>query len=280
MDYRNICLSVCDIARETGEYIAGQRKNFSFSDVEFKGSQNMVSYVDKQAERMIVEKLRALTPGAGYITEEGTVSRNDRGNDARNDKEGDDGRDVAQNGRNMTWIIDPLDGTTNFIHGLPPYCVSIGLMEEGEMVIGVVYEITLGEMFCAWKGSKAYLDGKEINASAIDKMENALIAIGFAYVSDAEIDASMNSALYYQKNTNGFRRIGSATADLVYVACGRFDAFCQTKLAPWDVAAGAFIAKAAGAAVTDYRGGNDYIFGKEIIASNPHIYDEFCKTIK
>ncbi len=259
MDYRDICMKVCDIAREAGEFIARERKTFSFSKVEFKGTQNMVSYVDKQSEKMIVEKLRLLTPEAGFITEEGTASGG---------------------GEALSWIIDPLDGTTNFIHALPPYCVSIGLMENGEMVIGVVYEVTHKEMFYTWKGAKAYLNGEEIHVSSTDNLENALIAVGFSYATITTTENYLDSIIYFQKNTNGIRRIGSATADLVYVACGRFDAFNQVKLSSWDVAAGACIAKAAGAVVCDYKGGNDYIFGQEIIASNPHIFEEFKKHIK
>ena len=126
-------MSVCEIAREAGEYIARQRETFTFADVEFKGTQNMVSYVDKQTEMMIVSRLRELTPEAGYITEEGTIE--------------------ASEDASLRWIVDPLDGTTNFIHGLAPYCVSIGLLEDDELVVGVVYEVNLREMFYAWKGS-------------------------------------------------------------------------------------------------------------------------------
>lgn len=258
-DYRELCRQVCDLARETGEWIAARRENFTFADVEFKGDQNMVSYVDKTAEKMIVERLRELTPDAGYITEEGTAS-------ARREQ--------------RIWIIDPLDGTTNFIHGLPPYCVSIALMEGDELVLGVVYEITLRELFHSWKGGKSYLNGKEITVSAVDKLENALIAVGFSYATINEVDDFLDSIAYFARKTNGFRRIGSATADLVYVACGRFDAFSQVKLSPWDVAAGALIARNAGAVVCDYSGGDNYIFGQEIIASNPYIYPQFKEHVR
>lgn len=260
MDYQEICKRVCDVAREAGEYIAGQRELFSFSDVEFKGTtQNMVSYVDKQAEKMIVDRLRLLMPHAGYITEEGTAT-------ARKEE--------------LRWVIDPLDGTTNFIHGLPPYCVSIGLMKGEEPVMGVVYEITLREMFYTWKGAKSYLNDKEISVSKIQSMENALIAIGFSYATLSEVDDFLDSISFFQKNTNGIRRLGSAAADLAYVACGRFDAFCHVRLMPWDVAAGALIARNAGAAVTDYSGGDNFVFGGEIIASNPYIYPEFKKHVR
>lgn len=260
MNYQEICSQVCEIAREAGEYIAAQRETFSFENVEFKGVQNMVSYVDKESERMVVERLRELLPEAGFVTEEGTVR-------------------TSVNAR-LKWVIDPLDGTTNFIHGLPPYCVSLALMEEDEVVVGVIYEVTLREMFYAWKGAPAYLNGKKIAVSRTRKLENALVAVGFSYSTFTEVDDFMDSVTYFQRHTNGVRRLGSAAADLAYVACGRFDGFYHVKLAAWDVAAGALIAKQAGALVTDFSGGSDYIFGQEIIACTPAIYEEFKAQVR
>lgn len=257
-DYKEICARTCETARKAGEYIASRRESFSFSDVEFKGAHNLVSYVDKQAEALIVDSLRKILPEAGFITEEGTA---------------------LSAGERYKWVVDPLDGTTNFVHGLPPYCVSIALMDGEEVVVGVVYEVTLKEMFCAWKGSEAYLDGKPFRASAVGSMEHALIAVGFSYAALEGMPGFLDTIASYQKNTDGIRRLGSATADLVYVACGRLDAFCQIHLAPWDVAAGAFIAQRAGAVVSDNSGGGDFIFGKEIVAAAPGIYGEFMKTI-
>ncbi len=259
MDYEKICLEVCRVAQEAGEYIAEQRKTFTADRIEFKGAHNLVSYVDKTSERMIVDRLRTIVPEAGFITEEGTA-------DSKR--------------AHLTWIIDPLDGTTNFVHGLPPYCVSIALAEGDEIVVGVVWEVTLRECFWAWKGSKAYLNGREISVSKVDRLENALVAIGFSYATLVEVEDYLDMIAYYQKNTDGIRRIGSATADLVYVACGRVDAFAQVKLAAWDVAAGALIARQAGAVVSDYAGGDNYIFGREIIAANPMIYDDFKAHVR
>ena len=260
LDYRDICLKVCDLARETGKYIAEQRETFSFSDVEFKGKgkQNMVSYVDKQAEKMVVERLREITPEAGFITEEGTASAHDE---------------------MLRWIIDPLDGTTNFIHGLAPYCVSIALMEEDRLVLGVVYEVVADEMFYAWRNSDAYLNGVRIRVSAADSLVNSLVGIGFSYSAIAGEDGYLEKVAELQRSTHGIRRIGSAAADLVYVACGRFDAFAQKGLSSWDVAAGAFIAECAGARLSDYDGGTNYVFGKSIIATNSYIYDDFLEKM-
>lgn len=259
VDYQEICRRVCEIAREVGEYISGEQAGFSFSRVEFKGVQNMVSYVDKEAERRIVERLRLLIPHSGFITEEGTAVP---------------GREEFK------WVVDPLDGTTNYIHGLPPYCVSIALMHGEELVVGVIYEITLGEMFYSWKGANSYLNDAAIHVSGIDTLEHSLIGAGFSYPTNLEVSDFLDLIAYFQKNTNGIRRLGSAAADLAYVACGRFDGFYHVRLAPWDVAAGALIVRNAGGVVKDYSGGNNFIFGREIIASNPYIYPQFSRVVR
>lgn len=260
-DYRSVCLAACDIAREAGEYIACERKRFTPADVELKGARNLVSYVDKQTEQMVVARLGELLPDAGFVTEEGTVSA--------------DGAD-----RPLRWIVDPLDGTTNFVHDLSPYCVSLGLMDGDEIVAGVVYEVTRAEMFYAWRGSYAYLNGERIAVSTVDRLDDALVGIGFSYGVLKCSDGFVDSIVGFQNTTHGIRRLGSAAADLVYVACGRFDAFYHAGLSPWDVAAGALIAQQAGARVTDYAGGGDYVFGRQIIAATPRIYDEFQPLVR
>ncbi len=253
-DLQIICEGACRAARRAGEYIRHEREGFSYDKVEFKGVQNLVSYVDKQAERMLVRELGELLPGAGFIAEEGTAE---------------------DSGQEWRWIVDPLDGTTNFIHGLPPYCVSVGLARGAETIVGVVYEITHDEMFCAWEGSPAWLNGREIHASAATKVEHSLVAVGFSHISDREVEAFQRQMEYFHRYSNGVRRVGSAATDLVYVACGRFDAYAQANLQPWDVAGGALIARRAGAVVTDCRGGGDYLFGRSVIAAAPGIYQEF-----
>lgn len=259
IDYRELCLKVCDIARETGEYIAKEREGFSTARVEYKGDQNLVSYVDREAEQRITSQLSKLMYGAGYITEEGTA---------------------VSSHEYLKWIIDPLDGTTNFVHGLPPYCVSIALLEGDEIVIGVVYEITLKEIFYAWRGSAAYHNGYIMKVSKTEQLKDSLIAVGFSHNSRSQTEEFLETVAYFQKNTNGIRRLGSAAADIVYVACGRFDGYYQAGLASWDVAAGGFIAKAAGAMVTDYCGGDNWLFGNEVIVSTPSIYNEIQERVR
>jgi len=258
MDHKTLCETTIRIAREAGSYIYERIDQISPGDVEIKGRHNFVTEVDKSAEVLIIDKLKDLVPGAGFIAEEGTsVSKGDIYN----------------------WVIDPLDGTTNFIHGAPPVAVSIALIENNMPVVGVIYEIWLKETFYAWKDSKAYLDGKEIRVSDTRSIKEALIATGFPYHNFDRIKGFMRTIDYFFNNTHGVRRLGSAATDLAYVACGRFDGFYEYNLSPWDVAAGALILTQAGGTVTDFRGGNEYLFGREIVAGNREIFDEFLYDV-
>lgn len=262
-DWKNICSRVREIAREAGDYIATERKRFTVDQVEEKGTFNFVSYVDKGAENIIVEALGELLPEAGFIAEEGS------------------GR--VDEGAPYQWIIDPLDGTTNFVHGLPPYAVSIALWDAHarEVVVGVVYEVTLQECFYSWKGAEAaYLNGEPVRVSDVARVEDALVLTGLAYGLDAEVVRHFeNSFAYFNRHSHGARRLGSAATDLVYVACGRADAFYQVNLSPWDVAAGAFIVRQAGGRVTDFCGGDDYTFGRSIVTSTPGIWDDIFRLV-
>jgi len=247
MNYQEITLQVCEIARTTGSFMAKERITFDDSKIEVKGVHDLVSYVDKTAEIRIIEALQSLIPDAGFIAEEGT-----------NDKRGE----------RFNWVIDPLDGTTNYIHGLPIYSVSIALLDNNELVSGVVYEVGHDECFYAWKGGGAFLNGKSIRVSTRSEIGNALLATGFPYSDFSRLDAYVEMFKWAMTSARGIRRLGSAAADLAYVACGRFDAFWEYDLKPWDVAAGALLVAEAGGKVTDYKGGSDYLFGKEIVATN------------
>jgi myo-inositol-1(or 4)-monophosphatase len=258
MNYDIICESVIAIAKDAGSYIRGQLNQIAMSSVEKKGKQNFVTAVDKATEELIVRKLEQLLPEAGFITEEGTTSKT---------------------GARFTWVIDPLDGTTNFIHGAPPVAVSIALVENNQPVLGVVYEIFLDECFYAWKGSKAYLNGQEIHVSVADKVSDSLIATGFPYHNFDRIDPYMESLIYFFTHTHGVRRLGSAATDLAYVACGRYDGFYEYNLQPWDVAAGALIIRQAGGRATDFKGKDDFLFSHEIVASNARVYDDFLSQV-
>ena len=259
IDYERVCLQVCETAKHAGGFIRNEAIEFSAKSVEVKGLHNFVSYVDKGAEKMIVDRLHEIFPEAGFIAEEGT-------NTVR--------------GERFDWVIDPLDGTTNFIHGLPPHSVSIGLLDNNSPVLGVVYEIALNECFYAWKDSPAYLNGKEIHVSDRAKVQDTLIATGFPYCDYQLMRPYINCLEYFLRNSHGVRRLGSAAVDLAYVACGRFDAFYEYGLNPWDVVGGAFIVQQAGGMLSDFSGKDNFIFGKELIAANNAIFNEFLTTVQ
>jgi len=258
INYQDICLKTVEIARNTGKFIKSEQEKLKNSDIEVKGIHNFVTHVDKYAEKQLVKGLLKVLPESGFIVEEETISKS---------------------GAHYTWIIDPLDGTTNYIHGLSPFAISIALQHDNETVVGVVYEISLDECFYTWKSGKAYLNGKEISVTQTNKVKDSLIATGFPYYDYHLLDKFMLSLRFFMENSHGVRRIGSAATDLAYVACGRFESFYEYSLSPWDVAAGAFLVQNAGGKVSDFKGGQNYIFGKEIVASNSNVFDEFFNIL-
>lgn len=258
-NFKEICAKVVELTKEVGNFLMEEKGKIVSNDVEVKGAHDYVTYVDKTAERFLVEGLSKIYPIAGFITEEGTI-----------DKKSD----------TLNWIVDPLDGTTNFIHGLAPFCISIGLKRNDEMIMGVIYEPNLDEAFYAYENSAAYLNGKEIKVSDTNKLDDSLLATGFPYYDYSKLKSYMNVFEYCLKNTRGVRRLGSAAIDLAYVACGRMDGFFEYGLRPWDVAAGSFIVQQAGGDCSDFSGGKNYIFGKEIIAfNNKNLHQEFLEVM-
>lgn len=259
MNLKKKCQEVCAISLEVGAFIRRERLVFSSEHIEHKGLNDLVSYVDKMAEQQLVEALSQLLPESGFITEEETITKK---------------------GERYNWIIDPLDGTTNFIHGIPTFAISIALMDEDQLVIGVVYEINRDECFYAWKDGGAYLNDTKISVTTNSNFGQCLMATGFPYSKFERLNNYMGIVKELMKRTHGLRRIGSAAVDLAYVACGRFDGFFEYNLNSWDVAAGALIVQEAGGIVSDFRGENEYVFGKEIVASNKMIAAELRGIIE
>lgn len=259
MNYQQLCEKVNALSRSVGERIQSERKNFDPNNIEIKGLHNYVTHIDKLSEELLVKGLSDLLPEAGFIAEEGTSTKV---------------------GERFNWIIDPIDGTTNFIHGIPIYAISIALMEDKEIVLGMVLEVNAQEQFYAWKDSKAYLNGREINVSQQNDAHLSLLATGFPYHDYDEVDEYLDLLKHFMKTTSGLRRLGSAAVDLVYVACGRIEGFYEYGLNPWDVAGGAFIVQRAGGTVTDWQGGNDYIFGKQILADNSALHKNYIQSIQ
>ncbi|CAN5615080.1 inositol monophosphatase family protein [soil metagenome] len=259
IDLESVCKDAIAIVKQAGDFIRQQRKSFTQERVEYKGFNDLVSYVDKTAEEILVKGLKPLIQDAGFITEENTITILDK---------------------DYQWIIDPLDGTTNFVHGLPCYCVSVGLTHQGKLVLGIIYEINQDECFYGWKGGGVWLNNVKTNVSSIKSLKQSLLATGFPYTNYTRLGPYMDVFDYCMRNTHGLRRLGSAAVDLAYVACGRIEGFYEYGLNAWDVAAGAFLVQEAGGKVGDFNGEENFLFGKEIIACNAGVYDEFLEVVK
>jgi myo-inositol-1(or 4)-monophosphatase len=218
-----------------------------------------VTYVDKNAESILVHALQKILPGSTFLTEENTIQQ-------------------AQG--EWQWIIDPLDGTTNFIHQIPVFGISVALKHKEEIVLGVVYEVNKNECFYASKNNGAFLNGNKISVSATSVLADSLVATGFPYYDFNSVENYLNALRVLMTSTRGIRRLGAASIDLCYVACGRFDVFFEYSLAPWDVAAGALIVEEAGGKISDFKGTKNWLFGKEIIATNHMVYDEFAEVLQ
>lgn len=259
IDYAALERQVIDVAREAGYFIRQESLAFDRARIEQKTAHNnLVSYVDKESERRLVEALGKILPGSGFLAEEGTEKASSNG---------------------FLWIIDPLDGTTNFTHGLPPFSVSIGLSHYGELVLGVVLEVMSGECFHAFHGSPAFCNGREIKVSASVTLEESLLATGFPYDTHGRMDRHLAVIREFLHASHGVRRLGSAATDLAYVACGRLDGFFEYNLSPWDVAAGGFIVRQAGGTVTNFSGEPDFLFSRQLCAGN-RIHGKMLEIIR
>lgn len=256
---RLLCREVGALAQQTGRWILNEQKSFQPELEEEKDHNSLVSYVDKTAEEKLVEGLSQLLPEAGFITEEATII-NER--------------------KALSWVIDPLDGTTNFIHGLPLFAVSIGLLDGDDLIAGVVYEAGQNELFTSWKGGGAWCNNERIAVSNRKTVKEGLFATGFPYYDYGRMQAFQALLSDFFVGSRGLRRLGSAATDLAWVACGRFEGFFEYGLSPWDVAGGALLVQEAGGQVCDFEGGTDYLFGKTIISANADVFEEFQSMIQ
>lgn len=247
------------IIGDVAGFIKSELGKVELERIETKALNSLVSYVDQQAERQLVDELGKLISGAVFLTEEETVEQ----------QKGD-----------YRWIIDPLDGTTNFLHQLPFFSISVALQYKAETILGVVYEVNRDECFYAWKNGGAFLNDQKIKVAETNQLADTLVATGFPYYDYRMVPEYLSMLEDLMKKTRGIRRFGSAALDLAYVACGRFDAYFEYSLNPWDVAAGAFLVQEAGGKVSDFEGGESYLFGKQIVATSYHIQDEFMSLIR
>jgi myo-inositol-1(or 4)-monophosphatase len=235
------------IAKEAGDLLM---QHFGKVDIEYKGEVDVVTAADRESEKLIVERLTKLWPDHDLVGEEG--ARRTRGSEYR-------------------WYIDPLDGTTNFAHGYPVFCVSIALERRGELIAGTVYDPTRRDMFAAEKGAGAWLNDSPMHVSKVGRLAESLIATGFP---SQKRHKNPNIHFYHHitLKTHGIRRAGSAAMDLAYTACGRFDGYWEFNLNPWDTAAGVLLVREAGGIVSDTDGAAFDIASKEVVASNGKLH--------
>jgi len=229
------------------------------ADVENKNPFDYVTVIDKKSEQLIIKLISDQFPDHEIYAEESVKS-------------------IAQNA--PRWIIDPLDGTTNFIHGYPNSAISIALEKKGEIVLGVIYDPFRDELFHAEKGKGSFLNDKRISVSHRDKLSECLIATGFPFKNRNFLTLYWEALAEIFMRVSGIRRTGSAALDLAHLACGRFDGFWELKLSPWDIAAGSLLIEEAGGQIGDFEGGKKHVWSGDVVASNGHIHDFLLKKIQ
>lgn len=246
-----------EAARNAGAIVEEYaRKGFR---VEHKDAVNLVTDADTRAEQVIVEAIRRAFPDHQILAEE---------------------RGQAGSTSPHKWVIDPLDGTTNFAHGFPAYCVSIGVEYQGRCILGVVFDPTRQELFAAEAGGGAFLNGTPLRVSRASRLDAALLVTGFAYDIRESEQNNLDHFARFALRAQGIRRTGTAALDLCYVAAGRFDGFWELKLHPWDTAAGSVILLEAGGRLSDLSGGSFSIYGKELVASNGLVHEEMLEVLR
>ena len=247
------------VVRSASAFIRKNAGKVRVEQIESKERNSLVSYVDKEAEQILVKGLGKLLPDAGFITEEGTVQ---------------------QQKSEYTWIIDPLDGTTNFLHQIPFYAVSVALTYKDEIVLGIVDNVEWNETFYAWKGGGAWCNGNRIYVSDRDQITDAMVATGFPYAAEDVLPSLVNTFEFFLKNARGLRRLGSAAIDLAYVACGKFDVYYESSLNAWDIAGGIILVEDAGGKVSDFSGKNRMLTNGEVIAAAGSLHDAVALQIR
>lgn len=246
-----------EAALQAGQFL--KTHSGSPPEIHFKGEVDLVTDFDKRAQRIIFESLSTRFPEHDFLAEE----------------------NLCQNrGSAFRWIIDPIDGTTNFAHNYPVFCVSIALALEDDVMLGVIYDPMREEVFAAVKGDGAYLNDEEIRVSSIKDLDKSLLATGFPYDLRGSRVNNIDHFVNFVTRAQGIRRGGSAALDLCYVACGRFDGFWELKLQPWDVAAGGVIVLEAGGQISGFKNRNFDIFGMEILATNGLIHQQMMTVLQ
>jgi myo-inositol-1(or 4)-monophosphatase len=247
-------------ARRAGSVINRGARDIDLLTITSKGPKDFVSEVDREAERTIVETLLATYPDHAILAEEGTAKGDNA--DAEN-----------------VWIIDPLDGTTNFLHGFPQYCVSIALAQRGQVTQGVVYDPVRNDLFTATRGRGAFLNDRRIRVSRRQHLRDCLIGTGFPFRDGSYLDTYLRMMKTMIEQTAGLRRPGAAALDLAYVAAGFYDGFWEVGLNAWDVAAGSLLIQEAGGLIGDLAGDSDFLHGGQVIAATPKIFAQMVTAL-
>jgi len=248
-----------DVALEAGKYLKQSIGNIKKVETKLGQETNLVTEIDKNSEELIIGMIRKEYPDHDFLAEES--GSHDRKSEYR-------------------WIIDPLDGTLNFTHGVPLYSVSIAVEHRGEIVAGVVYEPNLGELFTAQKGKGAFLNQRPISVSKVDRLIESMLVTGFPYTIRDNPDNAVQHFVNMLMKAQGIRRLGSAAADLAYVACGRFEGFWEVSLNPWDMAAGVLLVQEAGGRFTNFHGSASSVYGKQVLATNGLVHDALVEILK
>ena len=243
---------------------AGRGMTRDFGEVENlqvsrKGPADFVSNADRRAERTLQRELEKVRPGYGFLLEEGGEIK---GTDPQH-----------------RWIIDPLDGTTNFLHSIPLFAISVALERDGEIVAGIVYNPISDELFAAERGKGAFLNDRRLRVAARRSLEDCVVNLGIPHLGRGDHDAWLATQRVIMARTQGIRRTGTAALDLAWVAAGRFDGFVETGLSAWDIAAGIILVKEAGGYVTDMRNRDVSLKSGEVVAANPEVHNELIKSL-
>lgn len=250
---------VLDLTRQVGHFIKDQVSMVKPADILTKEHNSLVSYVDTTAEERLVEKLHAIIPEAGFITEEDTVDQNMY--------------------KELVWIIDPIDGTTNYLKGIPHYSTSIALQYNGEVVLGIINDIPQDTVYHTIKGHGAYANEMPLTVGGVDRLSEAIVVTGFPYQRDKDYELTFKLLEEFLRTSRGIRRLGSAALDLAYVASGKIDIYYEANLNIWDVAAGILLVQESGGIVSGYRGDDDYLMGKSLISTNTVLHPIMIETM-
>lgn len=257
-DQQQLLQTAIAAAKAAGKYLLAQSGTVAEQHVSRKNFNDFVTGVDQQSEKLIVGHLTAHFPDIAVVAEEG------------NNQSGNSG---------LTWVIDPLDGTTNFIQNIPVFSISIALMKEGKSILGLVFDPNRNEMFTAIRGHGAFLNDQRLSVSSRTDFQDAILATSLPHRRRLWLPAQVMALNELFMLSSDIRRLGSAALDLCYTACGRFDGYWELGLSPWDLAAGALIVEEAGGKVSDFWGGSDYFKSGCIIASAPQFYHKMTDTI-